>query len=107
MISIKVMGVTRNSFQNCQLTGMSADSVPQSYSRPFLWAVYNAHAVRAPRPRSQPSAQSKLNIERFYQAKPVNAGEARLRVKAASTLSFARLPKAFGKLPRMSGSFDF
>jgi len=48
-----------------------------------------------------------LNIERFYQAQPVKAGEAKLRVKAASTLSFARLPNGFGKLPRMSGSFDF
>jgi len=39
----------------------------------------------------------KFNIERFDKAKPANAGEAKLRVKAASTLSFARLPKVFGK----------
>ena len=39
----------------------------------------------------------KFNIERFYQAKPVNTGEARLGVKAAATLSFARLPNGFGK----------
>jgi hypothetical protein len=49
----------------------------------------------------------KFNIERFYQAKPVKTGKAKLRVKAASTLSFARLPRVLGKLPRMSGSFDF
>jgi hypothetical protein len=36
----------------------------------------------------------KLNIERFHNAKPAQAGEAQRRVKAAS-LSFARLSTVF------------
>ena len=71
---------------------MLVDSVPQSYSQHLLGAVYNAHAVRAIL-----HLPKQINIERFNKAKPVKAGKMKLRVKAASALSFARLPKIFGK----------
>jgi hypothetical protein len=53
------------------------------------------------------SAQANLNIERFHKADPVNSGEAKLRVKAASSLSMQGCQMYSVKLPRMSGSFDF
>ena len=83
---------------------MFADSVPQSYSRRFLWAVYNAHAVRAILTACLPR---QINIERFHKAKPANAEEAKLRVKAASDCHLQGCQKYSVKLPRMSGSFDF
>ena len=49
----------------------------------------------------------KFNIEGFYKAKPANAGEAKLRVKAASDCDLQGCQKYSVKLPRMSGSFDF
>jgi hypothetical protein len=81
---------------------MFADSVPQSYSRHFLWAVYNAHAVRA-----ICICPGKFNIDRFYKAKPANAGEAKLRVKAASYCHLQGYQEYSVKVPRLSGSFDF
>jgi hypothetical protein len=74
---------------------MFAISVPQSYSRPFLRAVYNAHAVRA-----SLHVPRQINIERFHKAKPANAGEAKLRVKAASSLSLQGCQIVSVKLPR-------
>jgi hypothetical protein len=82
---------------------MFAISVPQSYSRLFL-TIYNAPAVPG-RPLVCPSKFNKKDAVR--KAKPVNAGEAKLRVKAASRLSLQGCQMDSVQLPRMSGSFDF
>ena len=98
------MGETRNSFLNCQLTGMFAISVLQSYSDLFP-AVYNAPAV----PGHDPSpARANLTSKRaMRKAEPVNTGEAKLRVKAVSSLSVQGCQMYSVKLSRMSGSLDF
>ena len=71
---------------------MSGNSVPQSYSHLLLSITYNAPAGASDLVFAQANLASKGT-----QAKPTKAGEAKLRVKAASLLSFARLSKVFDK----------
>ena len=61
---------------------MYGDSVPQSYSHPYLGITYNAPAVTG----NLASVPGKFNIERLHKAKPAKAGDAKLRVKAALSL---------------------
>ena len=81
---------------------MSGDSVPQSYSHLLLSITYNAPAGASDLVFAQANLASKGT-----QAKPTKAGEAKLRVKAASDCHLQGCQTYSVKLPRMSGSFDF
>ena len=64
-IPTKVMRERRKTLPNCQLTGMSAISVPQSYSQVFRGGVYNAPVV----PGRCSSVRERLTSE-FDQVEP-------------------------------------